>query len=253
MKYLLLLLLCLCGCEPAPSEMPCVPLLPEFPPLWKELFGVPGWRLEWIGPGGRKEVREITGSERTEITLIPEWPSPVLAFPFVPGRGIRPGTLKPAGGIFPFDVSGSTLRLSWQGGVDASFYWELAAAYADAGADAAASAGGKRKPQYFDWPRFRELFTSGGLAADVVKDPWLAGWKSIAQKTVQSGFSKSRIKAEDRTDLSVPVNPGPWAGTSPFAAPVEDGIFPVRNEPGTWYSASGALRCSTEGWIMLEE
>jgi hypothetical protein len=132
--------------------------------------------------------------------------------------------------------------------VDASFYWELAGAYADAGADA----GGKRKPQYFDWPRFRELFTSGGLPEDVAKNPWLAGWKSIAQKTVQSGFDKRRIKAEDRTDLSVPLDSGPWAGTSPFAAPVENGIFPVRNEPDTWYSASGALRCSTEGWMALE-
>jgi hypothetical protein len=250
MKYLFLLmiLLCLCGCRPECSEMPCVAITPEFPPLWKELFGVPKWRLEWIGPGGRKEVREITGNERTEIIIIPEWPSPVLAFPFVPGRGIKPGMLKPAGGIFPFDVLGNTIRLSWQGGVDASFYWELAGAYSITGAET----GGKRKPQYFDWPRFRELFTDGSLPEDVTKDPWLAGWKSIAQKTIQSGFDRRRIKSGERTDLSVPLDSGPWAGTSPFAAPVEDGIFSVQKEPDTWYSASSALRCSTDGWMLLE-
>jgi hypothetical protein len=241
--------------------MPCVPETPEFPPLWKEVFGVPRWRLEWIGLEGRREVREIADGERTEITVIPEWPSPVLACPLVPGRNIRAGVLKPAGGIFPFDAAGGRLRLTWQGGVDASFYRELAAAFLQAHQDTAdlSLSTARRRPQYFDWPRFRRLFTDGVLSDKAaLGDPWLADWPYIAQRTVQSGFDNRRIKVLARTNLSVPVHPGPWAGTSPFAAPLfsEEGtpvIFPVRQEPDTWYSAGGAIRCSQEGWILLEK
>jgi hypothetical protein len=263
MKYVppLIILLWFSGCSPGPAEMPCIPETPEFPPLWKEIFGAPRWRLEWIGPEGRSEVREIADGEITEITVIPEWPSPVLARPLVPGRGIKGSELKPAGGIFPFDIVGGRLRLTWQGGVDASFYRELAEAFSQAhqGAEALSPTAAKRRPQYFDWPRFRRLFTDSVLSNEAaLEDPWLADWPFIAQRTVQSGFDYRRIKALARTGLSVPAGPGPWAGTSPFAAPLvsEEGmpvVFPVRPEPDTWYSAKDAIRCSEEGWILLGE
>ncbi|MDR0602258.1 MAG: hypothetical protein LBG42_07735 [Treponema sp.] len=251
------IVLCLAGCGPGPAEMPCIPETPEFPPHWKEILGVPRWRLEWINPGGSRQIREIADGERMEITVIPEWPSPVLAWPLVPGRGIRAGVLKPAGGIFPWDAAGKALRLGWQGGLDAFFYRELATAFVRThGAGRAGSA--NRLPQYFDWPRFRELFTSGVLSDEAVRgDPWLADWTAIAEKTVQSGFDRRRIKASTRTGLSVPVDPGPWAGTSPFALPLfsDEGpiVFPVGPDPDTWYSAGGAIRCSEDGWILLAE
>jgi hypothetical protein len=252
--FILPVLLCLSGCGPGLWEMPCLIELPEFPPHWKEVFGEIRWRLEWINPRGGKEVRELAEGGRMEISVMPEWPSPVLARPFVSGR-VRPGLLKAAGAIFPHDVSGNSLILSWQGGVDASFYWELAAASESLAAELSAQAA-KRRPQYFDWPRFRALFTEGVAAEDIRADPWLAGWKDIARKTVQSGFNSRYISAENRTDIAVPGCSGLWTGTSPFAAPIiaEDGaVFPARQEADIWYSAARTLVCTTETWILKNE
>jgi hypothetical protein len=183
-----------------------------------------------------------------EISLPATWVSAVSAAPFWPDRGLRPGIFRPAGAIFPFDVSGKSLILSWQGGVDANLYWELIAAYGEAGQESV------RLPWNFNWPRFRQLFDDPTLNADVRADPWLADWNGIAAKMVQSGFDKRRLVPETRGRLEIPVGPGPWIGASPFAAPLffeAVPVFPVRPAADTWISAEGILRCNTETWILL--
>jgi hypothetical protein len=237
--------------------------LPELPAAWASLPGTPQWRIEWLNPEGLKE-RSLAGSgERPEIRLPQAWTSAVIAWPCWPERGIGPGVFRPAGALFPFDVSGSgragekggSLVLSWRGGVDAFLYWELAAA-ADSGAgEATAGRAAARLPENFNWPRFRELFGDEGLNGEVRADPWLADWRGIARKIVQSGFDKRRLVPQAYSEMRIPLPPEVWAGTSPFAEPLsfeEDAaVFPVRETVEAWVSKAGILRCSKTAWIFL--
>ena len=236
--------------------------LPKIPRGWEALLGSPYWRIEWLNDEGWKETKTVRGNGSVEISLPPTLASAVSAFPFWPDRKIGPGVFKPAGAIFPFDVSGKTLVLSWQGGVDANLFWELAQAYRgteeeNAEQRALGRALGRavlRVPWNFNWPRFRELFDDPGLNAEVRADPWLADWHSIAEKIVKSGFDKRRLVPEARSSMEVPVNCGPWIGTSPFAPPLffeTTPVFSVRPAADTWVSAEGILRCNTQTWILL--
>jgi hypothetical protein len=191
----------------------------------------------------------VRGNGDWNISLPQTWASAVSAFPFWPEKGIGPGIFKPAGAIFPYDASGDSLILSWQGGVDAVLYWELARAYGGTGQTEAENT---RIPMNFNWPRFRRLFDDPSLNAEVRADPWLADWASIAAKIVKSGFDKRRLVPEARSALEVHVGSGPWIGASPFADPLlfeTTPIFRVKPTADTWVSREGLLRCNSETWI----
>jgi hypothetical protein len=257
MKKLFLRLLpglLLCACGGSLVDPVYTLALPELPSGWREMLGTPRWRIEWINPGGVKESR--TGAAGGEIALPQTWASPVSAWPYWPGRNIGPGIFRPAGAIFPFDASGDTISLSWQGGVDAVFYWELGAAAAAHAAGAAAQTAVLRPPRNFNWPRFRELFDDPAFAAKFHADPWTVDWKTVAAQTVSPGFDKRRIVGEARTAVPIPVSPGPWIGTSPFVPPLlfgegETPVFPAGTRPGSWFSPGAVLRCTTETWILI--
>ncbi|MDR2029606.1 MAG: hypothetical protein LBP93_08735 [Treponema sp.] len=219
------------------------------PPAWEEILGAAHWQVEWINPRGIREIRRIDGTGSLEIEVLPGWANPVMAFPYWPERGIDPGMMRPAGGIFPFDVEGGRIRLSWRGGVAAWFYRELAQAW-DGG-------NRLRGPQYFDWPRFRELLDDPVLGGPILANPWLADWQGIALKTVQSGFDRRRIIPQPTEDLPVPLpHNGPWIGPSPFEEPVpgrtgETVLFPVTGRVDTYICPGGILRCSRGAWLWL--
>ncbi|MDR1858374.1 MAG: hypothetical protein LBQ69_02785 [Treponema sp.] len=258
--------LVLCGCgEPTLTDPRCSLQFPPLPQSWETLLGEPCWQVEWVTGDGRKQAAAIQGGEKAEISLPQTWASPVSAAPFWPERGIGPGIFMPAGAIFPFDASGRTLALTWQGGVDAAFYWEMARHSGGAGtenvppetdgASFAARAAVPRLPWNFDWPRFRRLFDDETVNAQVRADPWLADWGDVAARTATSGFDKRRLVPQARGSREIPVGPGPWIGTSPFAAPLYfEGIpvFSVRAAADTWVSAGGLLRCNSDAWIFLE-
>jgi hypothetical protein len=222
--------------------------LPEMPPAWVSLPGAPKWRVEWLNPEGQKETILIDRGEKPEVRVPQTWTSAVIAWPCWPEQGIAPGVFKPAGALFPFDVSGAgspaenaSLVLSWRGGVDAFLYREMAAA---------------GLPENFNWPRFRELFEDENVNKEVRGDPWLADWRGIAQKIVQDGFDKRRLVPEARTEMPILLPPGIWSGASPFAEPLISGegvftVFPVREAVDTWVSEAGILRCNSEAWIFL--
>jgi hypothetical protein len=234
----------------------------DFPPLpaaWQEALGGAHWRLIWTDDQGAPQTLE-TGGEAV-LSVVAEWASPVLAFPYWPGRGVLPGEMRPAGAIFPFDVRGGRLQLSWRAGAEAWFYRELAAArnaaLAEAEAGAAKAALDKRRPEYFDWPRFRSLMDSDAIPAAVREDPWKADWREAAIRTVQSGFDRRRISVQAATELTAPgsaLGGGPFAGPSPFARPLlpEPGLgyrFAVTSRSDTYVSAEGILRVSGKTWI----
>jgi hypothetical protein len=174
--------------------------------------------------------------------------------------------MRPAGAIFPFDVRSGRLQLSWRAGAEAWFYRELAAARNAALGAAEAEAGGaanakaafdKRRPEYFDWPRFRSLMAGDSVPAAVRDDPWRVDWRNVAARTVQSGFDRRRIVEQAAGELTAPrtaLGEGPFAGPSPFArpllpAPDKGYSFAVTSRADTYVSAEGILRVSGKVWV----
>jgi len=235
--------------------------LPNLPYAWETMLGNSHWRIEWFDGEGKKQSAVLSGKGGLEISLPGTLANPVLALPFWPEKGIAPGVFKPAGAIFPFDVSGGRIVLSWQGGVDATLFMELARSVSNDPQPSGNAA--LRLPWNFNWPRFRRLFEDPALNEEVRADPWLADWPDIAARTVQSGFDRRRLVPEARDGLEIPLGGGPWIGTSPFAASMffdANPVFPVRASPSavteatadTWVSAEGLLRINTQTWVWRE-
>ncbi|MDR2184496.1 MAG: hypothetical protein LBO80_02330, partial [Treponema sp.] len=208
-----------CGNPMLPARYRADP--PPLPAAWTELLGEPRWRLEWIDPAGGRVFRDGAAADFGDLEIPAGLTSPLLAWPYWPQSDIPPGYLRPAGALFPFDAAGDRIVLSWSGGIDAFFFRELAAAFHAAGkadaagaSDSGGSAGGnalgaaraaERRPEAFDWPRFRELLAGGEVPGDIRRDPWLADWTGIAAATVKSGFDRRRILPRDRESLQVAV------------------------------------------------
>jgi hypothetical protein len=214
--------------------------LPDLPDSWLEVLGEAHWRVEWSGrDGAARNAEAVPGGEAVYADAAQEWTSAVIAWPYWPDKGIRAAAAKPAGALFPFDVSGGSINLSWNGGVDAVFFREIAAAGNE-----------KHPPQNFNWPRFRKLFSGADLPEDILRDPWLADWKAIAAKTAASGFDRRRIVARKGANLTftVPAD-GPWAGASPFSREQnwEAGktvTVRVNDQVDSYFCPAGILLCS---------
>lgn len=209
-------------------------------------MGEPFWRLEWLDVNGQLKHAVILHGQSPEVTIPVTWANPVIAWPFWHEHDLIPGQFMPAGALFPHDTAGKKLILSWEAGADAVFYRELAFAYEGNTA---------RLPAYFDWLRFRELFADGTLSEAVRQDPWLVDWRSLAERTVNSGFDRRRLTPEPVISKPIPVPSGTWYGTSPFAEPLifaegETPVFPVRSGINIWISSEGILRSTPETWIL---
>ena len=219
--------------------------LPKLPESWVSLLGEPNWRVEWVDPGGWKQTKDIISGESLKIGIPVTWTNPVSAWPYWPEYNLIPGIFKPAGALFPFDVNGNSLHLTWEAGPDTVFYWELALAN---------DGNYSRIPANFDWPRFRELF-NGLLDEAVSEDPWLVDWRSIAERTVSGNFDRRRLVPEAVQLKPFPVPAGPWYSSSPFTGPLtfEVGnppVFPVRSGINVWISAEGILRVNGNAWVF---
>ena len=230
-------------------------VLPKPPEQWVDMLGEPHWRVQWFNPNGQKQFKNIENAQSIAIALPETWASAVLAWPYWPVHNINPGLFRPCGALFPFDVSGNRLYLSWKAGPDAVYYLELANAYRLAGQENAADSRVPRLPYLFDWPRFRELFETDVLSQEIRNDPWLACWRNIAERTVRSGFDRRRIVPEPVLQTAIPVPAGPWYGSSPFAAPLnftkgQTPVFPLRVSTEIWISAEGILRGNRDTWIF---
>jgi hypothetical protein len=220
--------------------------LPQPPETWVSLLGEPNWRVEWLDPNGLKQKMDILPGKSMEIEILNTWINPVTAWPYWPAYNLTPGVFKPSGALFPFDVTGKSLHLSWKAGPDTVFYWELALACQN----------NSKSPVLFDWPRFRELFETDVLNEDVRKDPWLVDWSYVAEKTVSSSFDRRRLVPKKCESVNIPVSSGLWYGSSPFAEPLhftENNFhsFPVINaNVDVWISTEGILRSNRKTWMF---
>ncbi|MDR2942416.1 MAG: hypothetical protein LBV17_07490 [Treponema sp.] len=244
LKFLALFLL-LAGCgDFTPSSYTVFP--PPAPESWVSLLGEPHWRLEWLDKSGVRQKADILPGKSMKIEIPVTWANPVTAWPYWPDYNLPAGIFKPAGALFPFDAEDDLLCLSWKGGTDTVFYWELALVN---------SYKASKIPANFDWPRFRELFNDEALNEAVRKDPWLVDWHSVAEKTMNANFDRRRLVPEKAEYVNIPAGCGPWYGTSPFSEPLafeggESTVFPVRSGYNVWISSAGILRCSDKIWIF---
>ena len=236
----------LAGCGEGPIRASYALHAPAPPASWLETLGEPSWRFEWVNEAGETEKGESGAARFAGAELLQSCVTPVFAFPYWPHLGIPAGMMKPAGALFPFDREGGSVMLSFEGGVDAVFYRELAAL-----------PNGKRLPRNFDWQRFRALRTEKKLDGELLSDLWLADWKMIAEKTAASGFSARRIKPLETENLILAApSRGPWVGASPFMKPLiwEEGqpvALQVSAHVDSYFSARGTLRVTrkTQSWI----
>ena len=222
--------------------------MPKTPEIWVKLLGEPHWQIEWVNPGGQKNMTDIAPYSSLEIDLPVTWTNPVTAWPYWPEHNLIPGFFKPAGALFPFDAKNGKLCLSWEAGPDTIFYWELVIA---GGQDSS------RIPAKFDWPRFRELFKTATLNEAVRIDPWLVNWRSVAERTVSGNFDSRRLVPEAANLMNIPVPAGFWYGSSPFAKPHffsagENSKFPIRPGINVWISVDGILRVNGDVWVFTE-
>ncbi|MCL1928603.1 MAG: hypothetical protein FWG07_07410 [Treponema sp.] len=199
-----------CGLPPIPETYQVA--FPPLPIAHAELLGECQWKLEYYDSAGNFRQKEVTTAS-AEIGLLQEWPNAILAWPYWPEKSLAAGLFYPAGAIFPLDVTGETIILSWEAGAEAYFYRELDKAQE-------LNTGTNRAPMYFDWKRFRSLLQENSNS-ELRLDPWLADWKYVAERTVSSGFRQSYIRAEVRTGVEISVpHDGPWLTASPFRQPL---------------------------------
>jgi len=225
-----------CGSSPLQEQVRVI--FPEPPAGWT--LGVACWRLEWYDPAGKLQSAEVAGNG-ADIEILTEWPNGILAWPYWPEKGLAAGMFYPAGAVYPLDARGSSLVLSWAGGIDACLYREMDRLRPLNTAN--------RVPEYFNWKRFRALLREEA-PTDLRADPWLADWKDIAERTVRSGFRQSLLKAEKRSGTGIVLpHDGPWLGASPFAPPQswqegEKIILPLGSRPEILVCPGGILSVS---------
>jgi hypothetical protein len=225
-------------------------VLPDLPPAWQTVLGGAWWSVEWIDGAGIVQSAELSPGRSFAITVVNDASSPVLAYPYWPERGLKSGDMKPAGGLFPWDVRGGNIMLSWRGGVDAVFWRGLSRA--------SSANGNGREAASFNWKRWREAWDDGSFPPAAVRDPWLCDWESIATKIAASGFDKRRIIVTNysRLELSGATWSGAWYGPSPFdegvfALPGESLSLPLVPPSALAFSSTGLLRYSSEGLLLF--
>ncbi|MCL2209454.1 MAG: hypothetical protein FWC19_08525 [Treponema sp.] len=220
--------------------------IPKTPENWVSILGQPHWKVEWFDKNGEIQSKVVFPGHNTEAELPVTWVNPVTAWPFWPEHSLIPGNFKPAGALFPFDCSDGRMILSWEAGVDAFFYKELAFAN---------SLNEKKIPSNYDWLRFRELFKTNVLDSAAVKDPWLIDWHYVAGKTIESNFDRRRLIPQAVTHLNIPAPSGTWYDSSPFSDPLyfpqeETPAFPLNTGSSVWVSSEGILRTNGKTWVF---
>ena len=241
--FSVLILSTMLSCGPSPLRESYRVSFPSSAQL-TAILGECRWRLEWYDSKGT--LRQTTTLDNAVINILPEWPSAILAWPYWPEKGLAAGLFYPAGALFPFDLSGDTIILSWEAGAEAFFYRELDKLREQNSTN--------RVPEFFDWKRFR-TFVRENAPEEIRLDPWLADWKAIAERTVNSGFRSSYIRAETRTETAFMCpHDGPWLSFSPFRAAEfwekdEEVYLPLSAQSEIFVSPGGMLCVSANSFL----
>jgi len=197
----------LCGCSLLQPDITVTLRLPEPPAQWRQAFtrlDCEVWYVDGSGTVVHTDIREGWGE--ISVPLYKGYNSFVLAYPVVPGQGVR---LRPAGALYPLHLKktgGNALVLSWEAGVVASVYkrlWEQGVDVSD-----------------FNTARLLEV-----IAEKAPDDPWQIDTDLLAEHIAERDFTYYDIKPLPAEDTAVAVPGDDWFLESPFS-----GIF--SNEAG---------------------
>ncbi len=224
--------------------------LPEIGNLAEQVWGPITWKLDIISAEGRRQ--EIIDGGGEHIIVIAASTSTVFfARPHSAGAVQGPSLSLPAGGIYPSSLQGGKIVLDWPGGILAQLFVEMTAREHKDG----------RRAKDFNWPRFHSLLEEGIGDNSLPEDLWAVDWGLFAQKTLDSGFDRRRIKAEAKTwslNIGAAGDAGPWLSDSPFLRKLQE-YNPCPGDligygEGTrfWISPSQRLTGSAKGHILRE-
>jgi hypothetical protein len=212
---------------------------PEIPPAWRNAGNL-RYKLTFRDAEGSKIDLDAVPGDGIQITLERGSAQAFLAYPYITDY-LWPGILKPAGAVYPGELAGDELRLTWEGGL---------------GAGAARILEGSGYPiGTADWRRI------AAEAKDRAGDPWAIGSRPIASAILSGSFGVAAFKPEVPLPVRVPLSARPtdgagggtretsWAADSPFALrPVEDGDLYGFCVPGErcFFDGDRALRFSLD-------
>lgn len=181
-------------------------LLPPLPGPWRAAFPVMQCLLSWFDGSGAPRSTLLGGWESGAVVCCAkEGNTPVLAWPIssldpeaVPvGRG--PGSLRPAGGMYPGSLvdqrAGTAVQLTWEAG-------------------AAASVLGLLRSLGRDTSLFNAERLSGELGA--APDPWDLDLPAVAEAIARGDFSVYDVERLPCRDVRVEAGQGDWLLESPF-------------------------------------
>jgi hypothetical protein len=233
-----------CGCENPVIYSQYKVILPEIPTDWQTILGSPLWRIEWVDINGKWRKIDAQKSRNFQLEICNTKINPVIAYPYWPEKDFHPGMFYPAGALFPLDVSGDLITLDWQGGIDAQLYLYLSGY----------NNGENRKPEQFDWQRFRSLLRKETENADVKANPWNVDWESAAEKIARSGFRSSYITSRKYTEINVTIpENGLWISPSPFEEAKnwqsgENVVLQATESPSRYVSEKGTIIFDNKTW-----
>ncbi|MDR2900840.1 MAG: hypothetical protein LBV20_04920 [Treponema sp.] len=197
----------LCACKNPVIYMQYEVILPEIPPHWQSVLGTPQWRVKWVDADGNWQNTEAQQTRIFSLEICTTQITPVIAYPYWPEKNIYPGTFYPAGAMFPLDAADNTINLDWRGGAESQLYLYLARFNNEE----------NRRPEHFDWQRFRAFLRTENEDKKVKADPWHVDWEAVAKKIAASGFRSSYIALKDYSEISVTIPESAlWISPSPF-------------------------------------
>lgn len=189
------------GCSLLEGEREVEVRLPELPAGWESLGGDIGFILEYPGPDGEIRRRGIfAAGEDAGLALPPEGNVPVTARPVflaspAPGLGMRP-----AGGIFPRDVSAAgELLLTWEEGFLAECLLEV---YRNAG--------------NAEWVNVERL--AAGVRDKAPENPWVLDMRKIVRSLIYGRYYGGFIAPRTLYPPAGPIPglPEDWLWGDPF-------------------------------------
>lgn len=233
-----------CGCANPINYSRYTVILPEIPPDWEAVLGQPLWQIEWVDANGNWRKIKAQENESFYLEICGTKMNPVIAYPYWPGKNLHPKLFYPAGAIFPLDTQNDTIHLDWKAGIDAQLYVNLSGFNHE----------GSRRPEQFDWQRFRSLLRTELGNEEIKANPWIVDWKAAAQKIAQSGFRTSYLTAKKYTEITLSIPESTlWISSSPF----EDGknweagekvVLKAADSPSRYVSAKGTIVFTNKTW-----
>lgn len=192
------------------------------------------WNIKWLSPEGKIESKRLDYTDSIQtipIEFARNRTTPVLAFLEVNERQ----DILPAGSIYPVNISGNSISLSWLNGISAQVLMDLLTKTNQPAEDA------QHFCNYFNWQKFQEDF------AKRVDEPWLVDKEKITEKLCTGSFSVSVLKEAKTYKCAIQHDSLEW-----ICPPYGDGK-PLHPGEEAFFPLGETLYLSGQGPVLVEK